>query len=101
MQFSPFKYQRESTPGQMPRYELQTIYRDPGLVLLVIGVKVRRRMAPIVHADHNAEERADCRHRIAAFSDIEQEARGVLDALLDPHQEGDRFAAVDDAVIVG
>ena len=42
-----------------------------------------------------------CSGPIPACSDVEQDPGGLLDAFLDPHQEGYRFAAVDEAVVVG
>ncbi len=41
------------------------------------------------------------RRRPATLLDFEDQARGVFDAFLDAHEECDRLAAVDDAVIVG
>jgi hypothetical protein len=42
-----------------------------------------------------------CSSPILPCSDAEQDAGGLLDAFLDPNEEGYRFAAVDDAVVVG
>ena len=42
-----------------------------------------------------------CSGPIPACSDVEQDPGGLLDAFLDPHQEGHRFTTVDDAVVVG
>ena len=39
--------------------------------------------------------------RCASGSDLDQHARRVLDAFLDALQEGDGFAAIDDAVVIG
>ena len=42
------------------------IYGD--LIITVFRVKMRWRMIPIEHADHNSKEAADFRHRIAVSS---------------------------------
>ena len=42
-----------------------------------------------------------CSGPIPACSDVEQDPGGLLDAFLDPHQEGHRFTTVDDAVVIG
>ena len=50
----------------------------------------------------SGEVHARARERVApsASLDVEQQALGILDAFLDPHQEHHGLAAVDDAVVV-
>src|ERR1700680_503912 len=40
-------------------------------------------------------------HDVEGNLEVDHEPRRILDDFLDPHQEGDRLAAVDDAVVVG